>query len=461
MRPFLVKEIRTIVNGRLYKGSDAFQIFDATYHIHRMKKTNMLFFPRTIKNIDWNILTNTSPCAIITDTVFPDLESMELCTIILVENTEDAYWKFVEYYRGLWEIPVVAVTGTSGKSTTKDMIKHILKANYKVHGTKGSVNSRTNHFSYLLGIDESTEIAVFEAAIGQPGDITNACKYFKPNIGIITNIGAAHLDLCKTKQAYIKAKAEMVSAISDNGILIINSDDENSKTIGLDKYRNRKIYFGIDNPSEFQGSNIEYANNGMKFKLTFNNLDHNIFVPGYGRHQVYNALAALAAVHELGVEIEEAAVQLETFKNLRLHMELTNGINGSLIIDDTWNLTPSSLIAAFETLNVISQGKKRVALIGEIQRLGEESVEILNQITDMMVEQEVDILIAFGSTSEIISKQLKEKGSKTKVYSFPKPENALELTKSTLDKNTILLTKCHMHDHIFKEFIKNFKITMD
>lgn len=107
MRPFLVKEIRTIVNGILYKGSDDFQIFDAAYHIERMEKSNMLFFPRTARSIDWNILRNISPCAVITDTVFPDLESMESCTIILVEDTEEAFWKFVEYYRGLWKIPVV------------------------------------------------------------------------------------------------------------------------------------------------------------------------------------------------------------------------------------------------------------------------------------------------------------------------------------------------------------------
>src|SRR5690606_28178114 len=119
-------------------------------------------------------------------------------TIIKVENLKEAYWKFITNYRDSIDIPVIAVTGTSGKTTTKEMIRHLLSFSRKVAFTNSTNNSRTAHLTYLLGMDESTEVAVFETAVGAPGDITNAATYLKPTIGIITNIGEHHLNYCKT-----------------------------------------------------------------------------------------------------------------------------------------------------------------------------------------------------------------------------------------------------------------------
>ena len=132
------------------------------------------------------------------------------------------------FYRDQFHIPIVAITGTSGKTTTKEMIKHILSADRKVTATTLSGNSRTASLQYLLGIEDETE-AVFETAVGSPGDVTNAGRYFKPTIGIITNIGAHHLNYCKTLEGYIQAKGEMLDIIHPKGTLIINAEDMNTK----------------------------------------------------------------------------------------------------------------------------------------------------------------------------------------------------------------------------------------
>lgn len=455
MRHFLVKEIRRIVDGRLVKGSDDLLITEATNRLGYMTRPNMLLFLKNKQNIDWNILRDASPCAVITDRIFGGFNTIDHCSVILVRDIDAAFWMFVDYYRSLSQIPVISVTGTSGKTTTKDMIMHILKADFNVHGTVDSFNHYVFAFHYLLGIDESTDVAVFETSVSGPGDIAYACKFFKPTMGIITNIGVAHLDGCSTPEAYIAAKAEMLSALAYDGVLIINADDKNTRKIHVERYEGRKVRFGIENPSEFRGSEIQYVNNGMKFTLIYRGLKYNVFVPGYGKHQVYNALAAIAATHELGVHIKDAVMRLKTFKNLPRHLELVNGIKGSLILDDTWNMTPSALTAAFETLNDISEGKKKVALIGELLRLGEYSDQIINQVTDMMIEQAVDVLILTGATAGRISRQLIRKGTRSQVYSFPRPEDALQKVIKILDKDTVLLVKCHMHDDAFQRVFRN------
>ncbi len=445
MKPFLVGEVRKLLDGVLIQGSDDVLILNTKCHLKKMNP-NTLFFLRSKWNVDWDTIRKSVTCIVITDKVYEELKSIDGCTIILVENVQIAYWKFVEYYRRLFQIPVVAVTGTSGKTTTKDMVKHILKNYCKVHATNASANGRTGHFNYLMGIDESTDVAVFETAVGRPGDITLGCKYFKPIIGVITNIGVTHLDGCKTEEGYIRAKGEIVTVLGNEGILIVNADDEKSKEIGVGNFKGRIVYFGIHSPSHFQASDIQFGENGMNFILTFQHMKYPIFVPGYGEHQVYNALAAFATVHEMGMGMKEAAEELRTFKNMRAHLQMVRGIGGSTIVNDTWNSNPTSLLAAFQTLNGIAQGRERIALIGDIKALGTIAVKVHTQVGDMVSELGVDRLITVGAMAELIAKQAKKKGLKGEVHAFPSTRGVFELLERVLDQNTLMLVKCSSQD---------------
>lgn len=459
MKPFYVSEIRKIINGTLRQGSDELKVLSASYYLDTVSSPNTLLFLKKGWKMNWSIIEKYAPCVIVVDQDFKEFSSINSCTVIKVENLEEAYWKFVEYYRGLFKIPVLAVTGTNGKTTTKDMIKHILKQFRNVQGTEYSANGRVGHLTYLLRLDDSTEAAVYETAVGKQGDIIYSCRHFKPSVGIITNIGTDHLDGCGTMERYIQAKAEMLTALGDNGILILNADDENIKKIELSKFRGRIVYFGIRNFSEFQASDIEYSSGGMGFILTFHNMKYEILVPGYGEHQVYNAMAAIAAVHELGIGIREAAEGLKTFKNLPAHLELLKGINGSQILDDTWGMNPDSLRAALKTLKSMAHGRKTIALIGhQISSLGAAAQEVSYQVGDMIAEVGVDVLIMIGSMSDIITKQAASKGLSGEIYTFADTEKVSDFLKDILNENTILLAKCSMFDYPLKELVKSLKI---
>ena len=458
MKSFSVYEIRQLLKGVLIQGSDDLRIMNAAYYLRKMKNPNTLLFLRSKWKVDWDVIRSCVPCAVVTDKLFEDLIGIDGCTIILVENIETAYWGFIDYYRSLFQIPVVAITGTCGKTTTKDMIKHILKNNYKVHGTNASANGRTGHFSYLMGIDETTDAAVFETAVGKPGDIINSSKYFKPIIGVITNIGVDHLDGCKTIDGYIQAKGEMVSILGDDGVLIVNADDEKSKKIGIEKFKGRIVYFGIHGSSDFQASEVRYGENGMDFVLTFQHLKYPVFVPGYGEHQVYNALAALATVYEmemamefwLGTGMREATERLRTFTNLIRHLAIVPGIAGSTIIDDTWKISINSLEAAFKVLHVMGKEKKRIALLGSLTSLGNSHEEVYLNAGEMIARTRVDVLISVGKMGGKMTGKMaryaEAKGWSGEVYALTSYDDAYRMLKRILDERCILLIKGDMYD---------------
>lgn len=444
MKPLSVRQIRTILAGELIQGFDDEIVHYGAYRIKQVKEKNTVLFSKK-KIVDWEDLKDFFPLVLVTHQKYSRNEQLENLTIIKVNDMEEAYWKFVNYYRGLFQIPVVAITGTSGKTTTKEMIRHILAADKTIAYTNNSNNSRTAHLHYLLSIGEDTEAAVFETAVGAPGDVLNAGEYFKPTIGIITNIGAHHLNYCKTLEGYIRAKGEMCAALEHQGVLIINADDYNSEKLDLKNYNGRIIKVGINSQCHFKANDVNFCTNGMQFNVQYEQIDYPMFIPGVGEHQVYNALAAIAAVHELGITISEAANRLSTFRNLNKHLQMHEGINGSTILDDTWSMTTTSLEAALHVLKELGQGKKRVAILGTITDLGSWGYIIHELAGELICQIGVDVLITIGEHARLMADHVVKSGSNSQVHTFNNSILVYDLLKKIVDKNTVILIKGDMY----------------
>jgi UDP-N-acetylmuramoyl-tripeptide--D-alanyl-D-alanine ligase len=457
MKAILVSIAKEIVKGTLITGLEGRLILDVKRYITSVKTPNTLTFIYGNDKPNWNRIKKISPCTIVTSQFFEEYKSIDNCAVILVDNVEEAYWTFVNYYRSSFNIPVIAITGTSGKTTTKEMIKHILNSYLNITSTPGNRNGSYRSLRYLLQIDQNTEAAVFETSVGKPGDVEFACKHLKPTIGIITNIGTYHLDTCRTVENYIKAKAEMVSGLDDNGILILNSDDENTKKINLNGFKGRIVYFGIKNKAHFQASNVEYSNGRMEFLLTFQNVKYPVCVQGYGEYQVYNALTAIAAIHELGIGMKEASELLASYENLPHHLKILKGINDSIIIDDTWNYNLTGLTAALKALDNIARDKKKLLMLGGLGKLGDHYEEIINGVSNLIVDHKINNLIIIGDTAEAVANAVREKGEYTIVNVFKDSSEAIyNLLKELLDENTIALIKCYRNDYS-KPLLESFK----
>ncbi len=375
-----------------------------------------------------------------------------LCTelgdqIILVKADilEDAYWKFIEYYRNLFDIPVIGVTGTCGKTTTKEIIRQILREDYKVKATWMSMNSMSVNLRYLTGIDDETEVAIFEMPVAYPGYLSVACKCFQPQIRILLNIGIHHLADCETPEEYMKAKGEIVEGLDPiNGTLILNADDENIKKVIDESQYQKKIYFGMSERSHFRAKNPQYTEGGMNFTLEYKGESYEAFVPGYGEHNIYNALAAIAAVSLVGIDIPTSIKRLALFEQVEEHLDMKQGMNGCAVMDDSWNSSPLSMAAALQVLKELSNGKKSIALLGYMPQLGE-GLYASQQYEEMgkkAVETGVDLLVVVGEEAEEIGKAALKLGmDPDHVHFCQTGDEVYEVLHPYLNDKTIILLK--------------------
>ena len=379
-------------------------------------------------------------------------ERPELCTdlgdeiyVIKTDQLKEKYWRFVNYYRNLFKLPVIGVTGTCGKSTTKEMIRQILDPDLHVVSTWMSMNSMSVNLRYLTRIDDETDVAVFEMPVAYPGYLRVACQYFQPQIRILLNIDVHHLADCETPEEYMKAKAEITEGMDpEKGILILNADDQNiKKVIDITPYK-KVIFFGKNNIANYRAKNIRYVSGGMNFLLENEGKNYSVFVPGYGEHNVYNALAAIVAVVNVGIDIDTAIMRLASFEHLEEHLEFKHGMRGCTVIDDTWNSAPLSMTSALQVLRNIGKGKKKIALLGYMPQLGDGPYanKIYEEMGETTYKAGVDLLIVVGEEARLIKEgALKAGMDPNKVSLCYTGNEVFEYIADQVNEESIILLK--------------------
>lgn len=455
MRPISAQMLTKIVDGTLAYGSNVI-IWHGAYRLKQVKHAHTVLFTAH-HLVNWHQLTDFLPLVLVTSWPYKKSELPVGVTVISVQNTEVALWKFIRYYRSLFSLPVVTITGTCGKTTTKEMLKHIVSHTKNVTATQLSTNSRTAHFPYLLSIDDATEVAIFETAVGAPGDVMRAGAYFRPTIGIITNIGAHHLDHCKTLEGYIDAKSEMLDIIAPGGTLLVNGDDENSQKLNVAQFPGNVWRIGKGASCDVRASEIAYGAHGMTFVVTMRGKTYRAEVPGFGEHQVYNALFALTAAVEIGVDIEAAIARLRTFRQLNRQLQLVSGINGALLLDDTWSITTTSLAAALDVQQALAGGRRRIAIIGTITDVGQWGRYVHEQAAALLQKAHVDVVVTVGEHAKFIAAHLQKRKFSGQVHSFNNGILAYALLEQLANAETILLIKGDMYSETVAELARKLK----
>jgi UDP-N-acetylmuramoyl-tripeptide--D-alanyl-D-alanine ligase len=461
MKTLKLADIVEVINGQMIQGNAEFEISKVAKLIKNISEYS-IYFHMNKKSIGPDSLHGKTNYTIVT-------ENMEILTmvdksasVILVADGKKSYYQFIEYYRNLFSIPVIGVTGTCGKTTTKDMIKHILKQYLQVHSTMLSQNGLHLNLHYLMGINEQTEAAVFEMGVAYPGNIRSSGRYFKPTIGIITNIGEAHLEGCKTLEKYIRAKGEMLEVLSENGTLIINADDTNIKRLPTGLFKGSVLSFGQYQNADFRADTIRSEDDRMVYALHVNKVQYEVVIPGYGEHNVYNSLAAIAAVSLIGIPIQDAIDRLKTFKTMERHVKLYHS-KGISVIDDTWSCNPSSVLSALEVLKKISNGKKEVLVLGKMQRLGS---QLTNQHLKMgetiMDYGEVDHLITIGPSAKLTGENAIRLGmDPSKVHSVANADQLESKLAEIHTEEMIILFKMSLGkmDPAYRRVIEKYRFT--
>lgn len=441
MKNSSLMKLMPVLNGVLLRGNADF-IVNHVYHKKQDKFTNntLVFYRKNMK-----IPLNLKSCVIVTSNKKAIDQFPTTYTIVYVKKVWLAYRRFITYYRKQVNIPVIGVTGTCGKTTTKEMIAHILSFKMNIVKTVLSQNGLSNNIKYLLQINDQTDAAVIEMGVSTTGHIRQTARYFKPTIGIITTIGTDHLQGFTDHHSYLKEKESMLLAVSKKGTMILNADDENTKKINKRIFKGEIIYIGEAEHSDFQLVNVRYHEDGMKFVLRFHGQVYFGFVPGFGKHNVYNAVFAIAAANLLGISINTSIKRLETFQPVKRHLQLHTGINGSSIIDDTWNTNPTSIQAAIEVLAELSKGKKSIAILGDIEELGQYSITEHQKVGEIVYKHKIDYLMTIGDQAKEIAVKAKELGmNSSNIFPIVSDVQLVKLLKKLATKNTIILVKTSM-----------------
>lgn len=418
-------------------------------------RSHTLYFRLNNREMPVERIKNYKNVFIVTDTPFSHMEKLNSEQIIMVKDIIDSFFNFTSYYRHLFNIPVVAITGTCGKSTTKEMLKHILEDTHNVQATISSKNADYYNFSYLLGIDENTDVAVFETAVSKKGDMTESCKYFYPTIGIMTMIDVDHTDKLRTFDDYLAEKAKIMQGMNNKGTLILNSDDSYLSSIDTSKFKGKIITFGKNKNAIFRIMKYQYHSSGMMFWMEYKKREFKGYIPGLGEHCVYNATASLAAAAMLGVDIHYALKRLSSYPHMRSHFQVMEGRNHITLVDDTWKSNPASLRTGLKTLNKIAlPSQRKIAVLGRMTALGKYADEEYEKAGHLIAASGVDILITKGYIAKDFQKPAIKAGvNPHNVYHFSDADEIKRFFDSFLLPNDIVYFKTGGDDSDFDDVI--------
>ncbi len=358
--------------------------------------------------------------------------------LVRVDDPLLALQRLAASYRRRFPIPFVAITGTNGKTTTKDMTAEILSTRFWVLKTAGNLNNHIGLPLTLLRLSPQHQIGVVELGASAPGEIRQLAELAAPEVGLITNIGPAHLQGFGTIQRIAQSKAELIKYLNNSGTVVLNMDDPYLQAISSE-VKGRFVGFGIKARTDFQAAVLCWDQNGcgrIKVKGT------EIQLKAPGLHNIYNALGAMAVTELWGIPPEECKRALEGFglAALRCQIEEKGGVK---FINDTYNANPDSTKAALQLLMSLKpKGRgRRIAVLGDMLELGEHSPQAHEQIGQYVAEGNIDYLFTVGELSKLASHKANSLGMAGKARHFQDNQEVSQWLSQFLREGDVILIK--------------------
>lgn len=329
------------------------------------------------------------------------------CTVIYVSSTRQAQLDLARFYREKFSIPVVGITGSVGKTTTKEMISCVMEAKYKTLKTEGNFNNDIGVPRMIFRLDESYGAAVLEMGMSALREISVLTKAVRPTCSVISNIGVSHIENLGSRENILKAKLEILEGMEKGSTLFINGDDDMLSSVESDDFD--IVRYGIDGENlDYTAINILQDNEKTEFEIQYDGKCCKIVLPTIGIHNVYNALAAFAVGIYHGISAEECASALEKYVPSGMRQKIVRK-NGIIFIEDCYNASPDSQKASMNALMLID-GKRHIAVIGDMLELGSYSEKAHREVGEYAAEKNVDILFTYGKEAEFSADSARKAG---------------------------------------------------
>ncbi|MCL2702665.1 MAG: UDP-N-acetylmuramoyl-tripeptide--D-alanyl-D-alanine ligase [Defluviitaleaceae bacterium] len=428
-----LREIAAAVNGRLSKPEYENLIISGVTTDSRNVPEGSLFVAVAGEFFDGHDFIQSAfhkgaSCAV----THKELESAR--PLVIVEDTRKALLLLASYYLGLFNVKIVAITGSSGKTTTKDLIASVLSQRYRTHKTTGNLNNDIGLPITVFAMPTDTETAVLEMGMNHLGEISVLSRVAKPDIAVITNIGVSHIENLGSQKGILRAKLEILEGLKPGGFAIFNGDDEHLNTVKstVSIYR-----YGLGKGLPFRAINIvKHGISGISFTCLADNQAFDVFAPLPGMHMVYNALAAVSVGLALGLTCEEIQAGIKSFQPSSFRLNITKNNRGITIIDDAYNSNPVSAAAALDVL-AEAQGR-RICVLGDMMELGERGPSMHYETGKHAAGLGIDLILCVGELSRHTYQGAE--GSSRARY-FADKEQALSFLKNELRTGDTVLVK--------------------
>nr|WP_246208537.1 UDP-N-acetylmuramoyl-tripeptide--D-alanyl-D-alanine ligase [Anaerotalea alkaliphila] len=344
---------------------------------------------------------------------------MEELPLVLVDDTRLAMGRLAAHYRRVLGIPVIGVTGSVGKTSTKEMIASILGRRFQVHKTGGNFNNDVGVPLTLFGMEESHEMAVVEMGMNHFGEISYLSRMAAPDLAVVTNIGFSHVENLGSQRGILQAKMEILDGLQEGGVVVANGDDPLLSEF-IRAFRNSENPKGIRflTYGSCQGCDcrlLSYESHGLEGQEAVAETRsgrYQLRVPYPGRHMLFNALAGILVGERMGVEKEEIVEGIHSYRSEKMRLQVETLENGTLLIDDTYNASVDSMKSALDTLVDLSlPGQRKVAVLGSMFEMGGFSEEGHRQVGALASQRNLDLLLCIGEEARDIAVAALEGGS--------------------------------------------------
>lgn len=358
---------------------------------------------------------------------------------ILVKDTRRALKDIAMGYRSRFDIPFLAVTGSSGKTTTKDMLYFAVSESRKTLRNLGNLNSEIGLPMTVFNLDESHECAVLEMGMYVQGEIDYLAEIVKPHFAIITNVGVAHIQSAGSRENILKAKMEIANYMTQSDVLLINGDNDMLQTVDTGAMKPSVYKYGLEEHNEIRLISYETTESGMKIRADILGKITEYEIPTLGIHNIYNSLSVMGLCSLMGLDMKKSAEGLRKYQPSKYRMEIKS-VSGKTLIEDFYNANPDSLRASIETFRQM-QGERKVAVLADMLELGAIS-EKEHMNAGIQASEIFDVIICIGSDAKYIGKGAIENGfDKGRVYYFANNEEAVSEINSILRPGDAVLMK--------------------
>ncbi len=379
---------------------------------------------------------------------------------IKVEDTLRALQDLASYYRNQFDVSLIGITGSVGKTTTKEMVSAALATRYKVLKTTGNMNSQVGLPLMMFRIEKDHDIAVIEMGISQENEMQRLSSVARPDLSVLTNIGVSHIEQLKTKENIRKEKLCIINNSKEDSYLFINADDPLLRDIKDNKYSQKSaniylyektqskmkttkvITFGIKGNFDYRAKNIRFLNGKTHFTL-ISSLEHTeeeIVLNTLGEHNVTNALCALAVANYYNIPASIAKKGLEEYRPIAMRGEIKK-VNGITIIDDTYNASPDSMKSGIDVLLSLKGVKHRIAVLADVLELGSISQKCHKEVGIYISDKNIDELITIGSQAQFIAQGVSNNNKNIIINSFKNNDEVIRYLKETIKTGDALLVK--------------------